>query len=209
MVIFIWLLNFGISILNAIGCGVVWDASKAKGGWAHFMTWMGAVMSACGFTSCYLLIIGFIGSNIPAQVIAGKGEQLSGFLISGDTLQAFYELGYVMIIFPIIGSGLAITVNSWRELALRRAQNQAGALDYAVTGWNTFAQIDNMYNAYRDLPGVFEHLGSFFGGGSSSKKDNKMLVIALVVAAVLSGVLTTASIIRSVRQFVRRNSIAV
>jgi hypothetical protein len=50
------ILNFGISWWNARVTGLDWVESKHLGGWIRFMTWMGWLMSALGFTWCYVLI---------------------------------------------------------------------------------------------------------------------------------------------------------
>src|SRR5690349_6837454 len=50
----VWVLNFAISVWNAYAVGKVWVEAKVAGGWYRFMCWMGAIMSACGFTWCYL-----------------------------------------------------------------------------------------------------------------------------------------------------------
>jgi hypothetical protein len=200
MIFVIFCVNFVISWFNAWGCGATWDSTKAKGGMAHFMNWMGAIMSASGFTWCYLVIVGFIGANVPAQWFAEEGEVVAGMLLDPSMLQAFYDLGYIVIIFPILGSGLAITVASWRSFARRRTVG-----DGLVAGWNTFAQVHNTYSAIRHIPGVFDRLGGFFGGSSSSSSsdDSKgTIVILLVAVAVLGGVLTTYGILQSKRRAV-------
>lgn len=209
LTILIWLVNFGISWLNAFSVGNVWDASKAKGGLALFMSWMGAILAASGFTWCMMLPLGFLGSRIPMQIFADvdKGEVLPGMLFDPTTLEAFYELGYMVIIFPILGSGLSLTVMAWRSLALRRAKGEAGVQDYAIAGWNTFAQVQNTYSAVRLIPGVLDNLEGFFSasskGSSKSKKGSEIVMIAVlagVVVAVIGGVLITYSIIQSRRR---------
>ena len=203
MIAFIFALNFVISWFNAWACGTTWDSTKIKGGAAHFMNWMGAIMSASGFTWCYLVIIGLLGSITPAAWVMSpeEGEVITGMLLDPASLQAFYQLGYLIIIFPILGSGLAITVQTWRHMARRRAAGTAGAGDYAITGWNTFAQVHNMYSAVRNVPSAFEGVGSFFGG-SDSKDGKGTIVIVLVILAVLGGILTTFSIIQARRRAV-------
>jgi len=191
----VFILNFAISWFNAVSVGKVWDASKAKGGAAHFMTWMGAVMSASGFTWCYLLVLGLIASATPMQVFASEGETLTGMILDPASLQAFFELGYMVIILPILGSGLAITVQSWRQLAMRRARGEANFGDYAVTGWNTFAQVHNTASFLREAPGIMSNLGNFFGGDSKDSGKAK-IVILLVVLAVAGGILTTYVIVQ-------------
>lgn len=209
MIGIIWIVNAVISSFNAWLCGQTWDSTKARGGSAHFMNWMGAIMSASGFTWCYLLIVGLIGSATPMQLFANEGQTLEGYLLDGATLQAFYDLGFLVIYFPIVGSGLAITVATWRSLARRRASGQAGFGDYAVTGWNTYAQVSNLYTGYREIPGIFDRLGDFFGGGvSSGSKDKKgsasIIVVLAVILAVCGGVLTTYGILQASRRSVVR-----
>src|SRR5215475_15307656 len=50
----VWVLNFAISVWNAYAVGKVWIEARISGGWRRLMCWIGAVMSACGFTWCYL-----------------------------------------------------------------------------------------------------------------------------------------------------------
>lgn len=192
MILVFFFLNLLISIANAWGCGRTWDSTKAKGGGAHFMNWMGATMAASGFTWCYLVVIGFIATNIHHT---DKVTKVVKPYLDPVALQAFCDLGYLVIILPILGSGLAITVASWRAVARRRS-----AGNIAITGWNTFAQVHNMYTAAQAIPGVWERLGGFFGGKSSSNDGKNKLVIALVAIAVLGGLLTTYAIVQGARR---------
>ena len=207
MIVLLWILNFGISVFNALGCGNTWDSTRARGGLAHFMNWMAAIMSASGFTWCYLVILGLLGAVTPLALFM-KGENgvpVEGMLLDAQAVQAFFDLGYLVILLPILGSGLAITVNSWREFA-RAKHRRMG--DYVITGWNTFAQIDNIYMAIQETPGVITNLGRFFFGGakdSDAKGKAAMLVVTLVVVAALGGVLTTFSIIQVRRRAVILN----
>jgi len=199
MIVLLFVLNAAISAFNAWGCGLMWDSTKAKGGGAHFMTWMGAVMSACGFTWCYLVVLGFGGAILPMSLI-DKEAEAGVMLLDAASLQAFFDLGYIVIIFPILGSGLAIMLSSWRSFARRRSFGSG-----AVAGWNTFAQVHNTYQAVKHIPGVLERLGGFFGGGSKGsggKKDARLLVVLLVVVALVGGVLTTYAIIQAKRRAV-------
>jgi hypothetical protein len=165
---------------------------------------MGAIMSAMGFTWCYLIILGAVAAHIPMQWFAEEGEVLEGMLLSGASLQAFYDLGYLIIIFPILGSGLAITVHTWRYFARKRHRTVG---DYAITGWNTFAQAHNMYVAIREIPGVFRRLSDYFGSSSSSSSSSNSdgkgkIVILLVAIAVCGGILTTYAIVQARRRAV-------
>lgn len=198
MILVFFVINLAISIFNAWGVGRTWDSTKAKRGGAHFMNWMGATMAACGFTWCYMVVFGFVASQIPWTTGEGA-EAVTEPLLDPASLQAFADLGYLVIIFPILGSGLAITIHSWRAFARRRTIG--GGL---VAGWNTFAQIHNTYHALQAIPGVWSRLGDFFGGkSSSSSSDGKnKIVIILVAAAVLGGILTTYGIVQATRRSV-------
>lgn len=194
----LWVVNFAISWLNAWGCGSTWDDTAERGGVAHFMNWMGAIMSASGFTWCYLVVVGLLGAVLPmsAFVDAEPGAPaVTGMLLDEASLKAFFDLGYLVIIFPILGSGLAITVASWRRLA----QGHGG---YFSTGWNTFAQAHNMYQAAQHVPDIFDNLGSFFSS-KDSKDARGAIVVLLVLLALFGGVVTTASIIQLRRRNLR------
>lgn len=181
MIIGLWLLNFVISIFNAWGCGKSWNETKAAGGVVHAMNWMGAIMSAAGFTWCYTIIMGFVATMIPIE----QDDGTTAMLLQPESLAALLDLGYLVVIFPILGSGLAITCQSWYQFAKRRTLRSGG-----VAGYNTFAQVYNTYNAVSYVPEAFDNVGSFFKG-SDSKNGQGLLVLILVAVALFGGVLTT------------------
>lgn len=112
MIIFIWLLNFFISVLNAWGCGKSWTETKAVGKFPHLLNWCGAIMSAIGFTWCYMLIAGWIGYTIPFDHKV-HGVTVNSPYFNEKDLSFFFDMGYVILVVPLIGSGMVITVNSW------------------------------------------------------------------------------------------------
>jgi hypothetical protein len=177
VVFFVLVLNFGISWFNAYSVGRSWADSKAIGGWTRFMVWCGAIMSASGFTWCYLVIFAFIA-------------MASGTLPT-SYIQLMLEVGYVVIIFPILGSGLAIWIDS-----VTTAYRQRNVRSIGMAGWNTFAMAHNTYSAARTMPKVLEDIGKLLSKGSGKGKL-VALVMLLVLLAVCSGMLTTAAIIRS------------
>lgn len=205
MILILWGLNFWISWSNAWGCGSTWDSTRARGGIAHFMNWMGVIMSAAGFTWCYLVLLGLLGAVTPMSWVAGAEEGVeTKMLLDATALQAFFDLGYLVIIFPILGSGLAITISTWRSFA-RSRQRRFG--DYAIVGWNTFAQVENTISAMREVPGVLDRLWDFFpgsDGGSDSRGKGKvqLIVVVLVAMAICAGCLTTYSILQARRRAV-------
>lgn len=178
IVLLIWLLNFAISCFNAWSVGRSWVETKAAGGWPRFLAWMGAIMSACGFTWCFL---------IAEAVLVWKLDYLSI-----EYVQAMLSLGYLVIILPILGSGLALTMDSWAYF-WRRRNFRSGA----VAGWNSFAQVYNTYQAVSAIPDALDHVIHVFSKKDSDSDSKSVLVILLVVVAILGGVLTTTLIIRA------------
>src|SRR6478609_7648255 len=116
-VILIWLLNFGISIWNAYAVGVAWVETKHACGWPRVVAWAGAVMSACGFSWCYLIILIY-------------AAHMLDWLDSGHVAIAMY-LGYIVLIPGILASGMVITLDSW---ARTYRQTTLGNLGRAA--WN-------------------------------------------------------------------------
>ena len=179
LVAFIWLLNLGISAWNAYAVGKSWVEAKAAGGWPRVMCWCGAVMSASGFTWCYLILLCL-------------GGYWLGYL-SDTVVTVALDLGYVVLIPGILLSGLVITVDSWA-----RAFRRGGFLNYGVAVYNTYAQIHNTYNAITGFGEAFGNVQRFFNKSRSDDRDNSsaiLIVVLLVALALAAGVLTTTYII--------------
>lgn len=191
MIVLIFFINLAISWVNAWGCGATWDSTKAKGGIVHFMNWMGVVMAACGFTWCYMAVFGYVGTLIP---ITNEETGLSEPLLNPVMLQAFYDIGFLVIVPPILGSGIAITVASIRQFA--RSRNLG---DGAVAGWNTFAQVHNVHTVVKEAPSAFDRVSDFFADSDGYGR----IVVLLVVLAVAGGILTTYGIVQMKRRSVR------
>src|SRR6516164_5930950 len=159
----VWVLNFGISIWNAYAVGKVWVDAAHAGGWRRIMCWAGAVMSACGFTWCYLSFLALFAHHF-------------GWL-DDEQVQAALNLGYVLLLPFILFAGYAITLDSWAQ-AFRRG----GFLRYGAAAWNTYASIHNTYSAWRNLGGAFASLGNFFGGRERGRdRDGGGGVIVVVL----------------------------
>lgn len=180
--VFLLVLNSGISAFNAWAAGVAWTESKVEGGWVHVMNWCAAIMSACGFTWVYLVVTALI-------------VHATGYLPT-VYVQKMLDLGMLCIVIPILGSGLAITIDSW-AWAWRRRTFGSGAL----AAYNTYAQIHNTITVVRAMPSMLEGAGSLFKDLGDSDDDGKgklaWLAILLAVLAVIGGCLTTAAIIRA------------
>lgn len=180
----VMILNFGISFWNAYACGAYLTESKIIGGWTRVLVWSGLVMSACGFTWVYLVIIDMVA--------------ISTGYITQEQGQVLFELGYLMILIPILGSGFTIWIHS-----IVKAFKTRKLGDVAVAGWNTYAQVHNTYSAARHAPDALRNVMDFFSGGkksssrsSSNNNNGGVIIILLVILALASGIITTAVIAR-------------
>jgi hypothetical protein len=172
------LLNFAISWYNAYAVGKSWVESKAVGGWIHMVTWSGAIMSAIGFSSVYIFIMALIAAA-------------TGYL-PGNAIEAMVGLWYLIIIIPLLTTGLLITIESWR-VALR----ERSLLNMGVAGWNTFSQAYNTYSAITSVGDVFGKVSSFFSSDDEDVSSSLMAkVLLLVVIGLLGGALTTAMLVQ-------------
>ena len=186
--VLLWIINFVISCFNAWGCGKSWTESKADGGFPHLLNWCGAIMSAVGFTWCYLLILGQLGANIPFEHEV-NGHTVNAPYLSADTLKVFYQLGYLAIVVPLLGSGLVITVNSWSYFWRRRTFGSA-----AETAWNSYAMFENIYSASYEIAESSHGVAGFFGG-DSDEDGIWTLLLVLAIIAILAGCFTTYKIL--------------
>lgn len=178
LILILLIINFGISWLNAWSVGRSWADSKAIGGWQRIVICSAAVMSAAGFTWCYLVIVSYIAL-------------FTGYL-PPEYIRLTFEIGYVIIIFPVLGSGLAI----WMDSVTTAWRNKSAA-SIGVAGWNTFAMAHNVYHASNALPGIFKHISNFaFGGNGTGQEKLVRIALALVFLALCGGVLTTWMIVR-------------
>lgn len=175
--VLIWLLNFGISWWNAKAVGSAWAYGKTAGFGVKLLLWSGATMSACGFTWCYL---------IPLALLAGAFNVLPWEYVYGAL-----DLGYIIIIGPVLASGFVIMIHSWK-----RAWEERSFLNYGVAGWNTFAQIHNTVRAIQTVPVAFDGVSKLLKGGDGKDKAKVMMVV-LVVLCLVGGIATTVVLIRS------------
>ncbi len=189
-ILLIWCWNLFISFANAYGVGISWVETRAFGGWRHFMNWMGAIMAAIGFTWCALLPLGYAAHDLE--------------LLSDSGTEAFFSLGYLLILPELLLCGIIITIDSWAQ-AFRSGKLR----DYAVAAYNSYADYYNFYHAFSDGGEAWKSVVEFFfktaglspEKSSSSSSDNengneKLIVIVLIVMAISIGVITTWVIIR-------------
>ena len=176
MMLIVLLLNLGISFWNAKQAGSIWAESKGLGGWVQVLAWCAAIQSAIGFTYVYTVAIAFVANSF-------------GYL-SASSLGVLFNLMYLMIILPLLGTGLAITISSW--IAASREKSLASL---GIAGWNTFATAYNAYNAVNSFGAAFSSVSDAFGSMFDGDGDSDSYrVILLAAIAVLAGVVTTVTI---------------
>jgi hypothetical protein len=183
MIIVILVLNVSISFFNAYVCGRSWEESKAVGGILRLVVWCTAIQSALGFSSVVLLFLIYLAH-----------DYVPGYF--GDVyFKGALNLWYLTIIFPIVGAGLSVTIESWvafyRDGSLLKLGNAA---------WNTFAQVRNTASAVENMGGALSSADDPFRFAGDAEDDGKevglAILLSLVSVALLGGSMITAAIIR-------------
>jgi len=180
-------LNFGISWWNARACGRAWEESRAIGGWIRVVVWCGAIQSAIGFSSVFMLPLVFLAHAAFPDTF------------TSETLNGALNLWYVTIIFPALGSGLALTIESWIA-----AYRERSLMTIGIAAYNTLAQVHNTLGAIGSFGPAFRSVGDMFSSVVTSKDDAKgkagllgaMLAVAVVAIALFAGTILTAVLIR-------------
>lgn len=175
------LLNLGISFWNARVTGLVWAETKAIGGFTRFMTWMGAIMAAVGFSWCYLIVLAL-------------GAQSLGYL-DAKGMKLALELGYIILAPLVLFSGFFIWIDS-----VVQAWRQRDMASIGTAAWNTFAQAHNTYSAIEGFGSAFSDVFSAFTSDADEdtvKAIPLLLIVALVAFAFAGGIITTTAIVKN------------
>jgi hypothetical protein len=175
--ILILVINVGISWWNSYVVGTTWKDMVAMGSWfERGVLWSALIQAGIGFSMPLILILGY-GATFLLTVGTDPAltpEQASQFI------EAVFSLWYVLIIFPLLGSGLLITAYSIREAYQRR-----DFTSIAVAGWNTVAQIHNTISAFQHLGGAFGNVAEFFREALSGDSDIRAKILIAAAAIVI------------------------
>ena len=186
-------INVAISVWNCYVIGTAWRDVQALGsGFDKLILWSALVQSGVGFSMPILLGLAFMAN---ALLTAGADPTLTaeeGRLM----LEWIFSLWYVAIIFPILGTGLVIWLHSIRVALERR-----DFTSIAAAGWNSFAQIHNMYSAWQNVGPAMGNVGEIFSALGSSKGGDArgkvaVLVIAIVILALIGGFMMAFGLVR-------------
>jgi formate/nitrite transporter FocA (FNT family) len=186
------LLNVLISVWNCYAVGSAWKDTMAMGGWFNkTVLWSAVIQSGVGFSMPILLVLAY-GSSV---FLTSGAEPMLTPEEAKEMMQAIFSLWYVAVIFPILGSGLAIWAHSLREAYRRR-----DFASIATAGWNSFAQIHNTVSAVNNIGGALGNMGELFGKALEGKGDGKgkvaILVILLVVISIVAGFMIAFGLVR-------------
>jgi hypothetical protein len=187
------ILNVLISIWNCYAVGTAWKDTMAMGGWFNkLLLWSGVIQSGVGFSMPIMLVLGF---GATAYLVSGEQPMLTPEE-ADQMIQGMFSFWYVLVIFPILGSGLAIWAHS-----LRIAYQRRDFRSIAVAGYNSFAQIHNMVSAAHNLGGAFGNVGELFGKvldtkGGKGKDKIAIFLIVLVIVAIVAGFMIAFALVR-------------
>jgi hypothetical protein len=176
LIVIVWVLNFAISSWNAYAVGTAWVEARVAGGWTRLVCWSGAIMSATGFSWCYLIFLVLTAAHFE--------------YVTPEQVEIALSLGYVVLVPGML------TVHSWAQ-----AFRQGGVLNYGIAAYNTYAQLHNLWSAINTLPAALGRVRSYLGRNLESDRDDRdsksglVIVLLLVGLALAAGVLTTTLII--------------
>jgi len=154
--LFVWLaFTLFISWINAKSVGMYWRNRQDLPLWTQLVLWSGAIMAVIGFFLTFLILVTWLMESLHLF------EFFASFFfhitltseIVASTIDSVFGLAYLMIIFPILGTGLAITINSW-IVAFRERSLLSGG----IAAYNTFATLHNLINAFSFIPQIAKAL---------------------------------------------------
>lgn len=171
----ILLINFAISWLNCWSVGGIWAESKALGGIVRLLAWCAAIQAAIGFSSVFGCLVGAIAYHF--------------HYLPPRAADAAASLWYALVVVPILGTGMIITIESW-IFAFR----ERSLLSLGISGWDTFAQLHNTADAIDGIGDAMSNVVGFFTEDGESGVLTA-IVIGLVLFALASGVTLAATLI--------------
>lgn len=170
--------NCVISFFNARSVGRIWVDSKVIGGWTRLLAWCGAIQSGIGFSSVFLFLFSFLAYKLQ--------------YLSPQAMEAVFSLWYLLIIIPLIGTGLMITIESWIA-----AFRERSFMNMGIAAYNTFAQVKNTYDAVSGIPEAIKGVSNFASGwGDDDDNPFYKIIIPLVLIALFSGFVLTYVIVQ-------------
>lgn len=195
LLFFMLLLNFVISYWNATVVGRFWSEKDDLPTWTRVIMWSGAIMAVSGFFVVYVSLLTMIMKDLHMfEWLATAFFKITLEPAEIEMLvQNIFDLAYLVIIFPVLGTGLMITINSWIVAYARR-----DLLSVGVAGYNTFAQLNNTIRAVRYVPQATRSLGKSFKlklGKDSGKAVAYIALFLFPIVVSLGGAIATTAVI--------------
>ena len=179
-------LNFAISWWDAKMAGRVWLETQVQGGFLRLVAWCAAVQSAVGFTMVFAVLLGLAATAM--------------HLLSLRALTAMLDLTYLLLIVPLLGSGLVISLQSYIV-----AYRERCLLSMGTATWNTYAMTYDTLGAVDSIGEAFSDLcKSLHSDDSDAENISVAIVVTLTAMALGSGILLTYVIARSSLHGLRR-----
>lgn len=171
LILAIVLLNVFFSFINARYSGKTWNETK---GWSRVVNWASLIMSASGLTWVLSLGLGFV-------------VYLSGYL-DMIHLKKLFDMSYLAVIFPIVGSGAIITIESWKQFLKEKS-----TINGLNTAWNTYAMGSNVYSIYKNADVASNSAKDIFGELWDGDLEDGFAKVVVIVGlfAIFGGVLST------------------
>ena len=138
------------------------------------------MQSAVGFSSVFLFPLLFAANALAPDTFTD--DQLNGAI----------SLWYLTIIFPVLGTGLMITIKSWIA-----AYRNHSLINLGLAAYNTFAQVHNTMGAINGVGPALSSVGKMFASVAGGRGDAKgkaailgvMIAVGVVVLALSAGVI--------------------
>lgn len=200
LITFIWsIFTLFISTINALTVGSVWRFKSKLSGWLQFIVWSGRIMAVIGFFM--VLLIGVVLVMYKLALF----EFIALFIFNihlthaavGLLVESIFNLSYLLVVFPVIGLGIGITIHSWIN-----AFREKSFLSGGIAVYNTGATAYNIFNAIRFVPQLFKAFYESIGKAKVSGIPVWMwlALVALPITISLGGAIMITNWIMSLAQ---------
>lgn len=149
-------INLLVGILDMVFAGRAWVDAKQAGGFFRFLAWCVYIMSGLAFSSILLV------AEIYGLILWGK--------VPEDMLTSIVYAWYLLVIVPVLGTGLVITL-----VSIQQAFRSRRLGDILIAGYNTYAMVHNTLSAIDTVPKAIRSLFKNLKG-----KDAGYLILFVV-----------------------------
>ncbi len=197
LLFFLLALNIAIATWNCYVVGVSRQVIRSQGGsFIRFVLWSAKFQAGIGFSMPLLILFAYLAT---AGLTVGEEPTLTPEE-ARQFMRAIFDLWYITIIVPVLGTGLAITIHSVKAAYERRDFASVGSAAY-----NVFAQAHNTWEAIQHTGEAVSDVGDYVGELVSKKSDGRLIVLLLLFAAVAFSLIGGFMIANWLTNFFERN----